>query len=251
MGYKNFKVSVMPTLRDFSLHQSLYDNTLLSFPQIARLHFTDRSKPTVINRLTKLEQAELITRLKVPRLQLVSAAHVISVVYQITRFGISVLQKRLPEIELRPEPVRLRPYSIDHDLLLVDVLAAFKIRYEGFKIVNGELYNAVASSNGLKPDAVLINPHGNQKMALELELTAKSEKRYRELILKYRLSKDFNKVLYVTNQKQIETKIKTILGHAIASERFEFLTLDDVLKTKSERPINNLAEPIAQEGGLV
>lgn len=250
MDNKIVKVAVMPTVRDFDLLQSLYDNTLLSFSQILKLHFTDRSKPTVINRLTKLERAGLINRLKVPRLTVVSSAHVISVVYQITKFGISVLQKRRPEIELRPEPVRLRPYSIDHDLLLVDVMVALKIRYSEYNIVNGELFNAVASSNGLKPDAVIIEPNGNQKIALELELTAKSEKRYRELILKYRLSKDFNKVLYVTNRSQIESKIRTVLGSNLISEKFQFLTLDDVLNTKLAPPVHNFTEPMAQEGGL-
>ncbi len=251
MDYENLRLSVMPTARDLSLLQSLYDNTLLSFSQIVKFHFTERSKPTVINRLTKLESAGLITRLKVPRLEVTNSKKMISVIYQITRFGISVVQKRHSEFELRSEPVRLRPYSIDHDLLLVEVMAALKIEFLGFKIVHGELFHSLANTSGLKPDAVLIDPIKNQKIAVELELTAKSEKRYRELMLKYRLSKDFSKVIYITSQRQIESKIKSVLGSGFMNSRFEFLTLDDVLKTKSDRPINNLAEPKAQEGGLL
>ena len=89
----------------------------------------------------------------------------------------------------------------------------------------------------------------NEKIALELELTAKSEKRYRELILKYRLSKDFNKVLYVTNQRQIETKIKSLLGTGLVNEKFKFLTLTDVFNPRPNLTINNLFELKAQEGG--
>lgn len=250
MDIAKFKNSVMLTARDLSLLQSLYEHTLLSFPQIVRIHFGSRSKPTVINRLTKLERAGLIARLQVPRLMVVRSADVISVVYQITKFGISVLQKRSLDIEFRPEPVRIRPYSIDHDLLLVDVIEVLMIRYLGFKFVNGELFNTLAGSNGLKPDAVLLNPNGPEKIALELELTAKSEKRYRELILKYRLSKDFNKVVYVTSQKQIESKIRSVLGAGSVSEKFQFLTLDHVLNTKPAPTINNFTEPRAPAGGL-
>lgn len=249
MDMINEKVSVMPTERDFCVLKSLYDNVVMSFPQIARMHFQNRSKPTVINRLTKLEMAGLITRLKVPRLQVTGATNVISVVYQISRNGIRALQKRLPGIELRPEPVRLRPYSVDHDLLLVDVLAALKIQRPALEFLNGELWLADGRHNGLRPDAILVNPNGLGKSAMELELTAKSEKRYRELILKYRLSNDFAKVIYVTSHRQIETKIKAILGPGGSDERFEFLKLEDVLGVNSVSPNNKSLHQIDERKG--
>ncbi len=246
MDSENLKISVMPTERDFSLLKSLYENVVMSFPQIARMHFTDRSKPTIINRLTKLESAGLIQRLKVPRLQITNAKKVISVVFQITRIGILVLQKRESGFELKPEPVRLRPYSVDHDLLLVDVIAAFKNKKPGCKIIHGELYLEGVSHQGLKPDAVIVLPNDQGRVALELELTAKSEKRYRDLMLKYRLSKDFVKIIYVTSQGQIENKIKFVLGQNFGGDRFQFLKLTDVLRAAnniSPHPSDAREEP--------
>lgn len=252
----DLKKSVMMTSRDLSLLKSLYDSVVMSFLQIARMHFVDRSKPTIINRMTKLERSGLIIRLKVPRLEITNSKKMISVVYQITRLGISVLQKSHPELELRPEPIKLRPFSVDHDLLLVDVIESLKLKVKDFKIIHGELYLSHASSNGLKPDAVLIDLNRTQKIAIELELTVKSEKRYRDLLLKYRLTKDFSKVIYITSHKQIESKIKSVLGSGIGKDRFQFLTLDEVLKTTHLTAVNNSnvdtdtsIQPKAEEGG--
>lgn len=238
----NQKTSVMLTERDFSILKSLYDNVVMSFPQISRRHFVERSKPTVVNRLARLEMAGMITKFKVPRLEVTSTQGVISVVYQISKSGILALQKRHCDIELRSEPVRLRPYSIDHDLLLVDVVAALKNKWPDFNFINGELFQANQSHNAVQPDAIIEMPNGQGRMALELELTAKSEKRYRELILRYRLSKDFKRVIYVTSGRQIEAKIKSVIGYAQVSDRFEFLQLTDVLVTNDAKNLHPLGE---------
>ena len=230
--------SVMLTDRDFLILESLYSNVVMSFPQISQRYFVGRSKPTVINRLTRLESAGLIAKFKVPRLALTGAQNVISVVYRISKSGIQALQKRYPGFEFRVEPIRIKPFSIDHDLLLVDVVQAMKPRFQDYKIINGELFNGNQGNNGLKPDAIFTHPNGHDRIALELELTAKSEKRYRELILKYRLSKEFSKVIYVTSHNQIESKIKTILGPSIASGRFEFVNLKCILPV-NQAQINN------------
>lgn len=231
--------SVMLTERDFSLLQSLYENVVMSFPQITKMHFATKSKPTIVNRLTKLELSGFIVKYKVPRLEVRGSLKVISVVFQISRSGILALQKRFPEIDYRPEAVRLRPQSIDHDLLLVDVMAAFKIKNPDCKMIHGELYLARSNASGLKPDGVLIQPNGVSHVAIELELTAKSEKRYREIILKYRLSKDFIQVIYLCGHRQIENKIKSILGPTNISERFQFMQLADFLKYKDVQGNNN------------
>lgn len=239
MDQLNQRKSVMLTERDFSLLQSLYGNVVMSFPQITKMHFASKSKPTIVNRLTKLEASGLITKYKMPRLEVTGSSKVISVVFQISRSGIWALQKRFPETEYRRDAVRLRPYGIDHDLLLVDVMEAFKNKIPDCKIIHGELYSVRSIASGLKPDAILIQPNGMSRVALELELTVKSEKRYRELILKYRLSKDFDRVIYVISHRQIESKIKSILGPTNTTERFEFLRLADVLKDKPVLENNN------------
>jgi DNA-binding Lrp family transcriptional regulator len=237
----NLKPSVMPTERDICVLRGLYDNVVMSFPQIGRMYFQGKSKPTIINRLSKLEKAGLILKFKVPRIEVTGAKSVISVVYQISRSGILVLQKRHPEFDFRPEPIKLRPFSIDHDLLLVDVLAALKVKWPDVHFIHGELFSANPSHQGLKPDAILSKPNAIARAALELELTAKSEKRYRELVLKYRLQKEFSRVIYITSHQQIAAKIKAVIGPGIASERFEFLALSDVL----------LNPPVTEAGAIL
>ncbi|MCK6597221.1 MAG: hypothetical protein L6Q37_02560, partial [Bdellovibrionaceae bacterium] len=81
---------------------------------------------------------------------------------------------------------------------------------------------------GVKPDAILSDTNGKLTIALELELTAKSERRYRELILKYRLAKDFESVIYVTSSEVIRNKIQNILGTAGMVSKFQFLSLDTI-----------------------
>lgn len=221
------------TDRDYLLLKSLYDFKLLSFSQIARLHFRSNAKPTIVNRLSKLEKVGFISKYKVPRLYVLKQETLVSVVYQITRLGISVLQRRLCDLELWREPLKLQPFSIDHDLLLVDVLCALKSQEKNLKVVLGEHFLRTTGTQSLKPDAVIFKKDSLKPTALELELTVKSDRRYQDLILKYRLSSDFESVLYVTAFPQIEAKIKSVLGPTDLFGRFQFLKLDDVLKTKS------------------
>lgn len=234
------KSSVMLTERDYLVLKGLYDFVVMSFPQISRMYFSGNAKPTVVNRLSKLESSGLIARFRVPRLLTSGSENVISVVYQITRVGVRALMKWQKDVEFWPEPVKLQPYSIDHDLLLVDVMEALKIQKPNLRIVHGEYFSKRPGTTSLKPDAILIFPEVPKPVALELELTVKSEKRYRELILRYRLSKDFDQVMYVTGHGQIESKIRSILGSSDVSGRFKFCQVSDILKPNGGQNINSL-----------
>ena len=75
-------------------------------------------------------------------------------------------------------------------------------------------------------------------VALELELTAKSEKRYRELILKYRLAKDFESVVYITSSDAIRNKIQSLLGGFGMTSKFKFMSLGEVLLGNGLQIIN-------------
>jgi DNA-binding Lrp family transcriptional regulator len=223
-------MSVMPTSRDYFVLKGLYDFKVMSFPQISRMYFEGNAKPTVVNRLSKLEGSGLISKYKVPRLLTSGSENVISVVYQITRSGIRVLQKWQPEFDFWPEPLSLQPFSVDHDLLLVDVLETLKKQKPGLQILLGDHFSRTPNVQGLKPDGLLIMDEVSKPVALELELTAKSEKRYRELILKYRLTKDFDHVLYVTGHVQIAAKMRSIIGVGDVTGRFKFCQVSDILK---------------------
>ena len=242
------KPSVMLTERDYFLLKGLYENVVMSIPQISGIYFTGKAKPTVVNRLAKLERSGLIAKYKVPRLMVSGSENIISVVFQITRIGIRSLMKWGPQLELWPEPIRLQPFAIDHDLLLVDVMAALKRQTPGLRIVHGEHHAKQVAHSSLKPDGILFLPGSAKPAALELELTAKSEKRYRELIFKYRLARDFDHVLYVTSHPQIEAKIRSIVGTGEMNSRFRFLKLEDVLKTNPVQNIKNFGTQSPEEG---
>ena len=87
------------------------------------------------------------------------------------------------------------------------------------------------------PDFVMIDTDTKETTAIELELTTKSERRYRHIILDYRMSKSFSKVLFVTASETIRRKIMTeVLGEKIHDFRiqnagkFYFLLVGDIFK---------------------
>lgn len=78
-------------------------------------------------------------------------------------------------------------------------------------------------------------------MALEIELTAKSEMRYRDIILSYRTSSEFKKVLYVVKDKSIQRKLGGLITGFNGryefiddTDKFKFMTVDDLLNVPGE-----------------
>lgn len=239
--------SVLLTERDISILKGLYDFIVMSFPQLARQYFNGNAKATIVNRLSKLEKCGFITKTRLPRFITGQDQCVISVVYQISRTGIRELQKRNLNDEFYPEPIRLQPFSLQHDLLLVDVLLALKLKRPEMKFVLGEHFCRSKSTLNVKPDAILNYVDGKMAVALELELTAKSERRYREIILKYRLAKEFETVVYITSSVAIRTKIQNILGGAGMTSKFKFMSLDEIFRNKSSENINQRNQPLVAE----
>jgi len=229
-------LNVLLTDRDLSLLKSLYENVVMTFGQVSALHFPTTSKSTIINRLTKLERAGVIKRIRIPKMELGNDKRAIGVVFQVTKLGIQRLQQKFPR-KLKPEPISISPFSLEHDLILVDVACALKNHFGDCEIKNGKLTNVEGhAQEGLMPDLILSMPNTKEQFAIELELNGKSEKRYRELILRYRLSKVFTKVIYVVANPQVQSAItKVILNRNIhANEtpdtgKFYFGRLPDVL----------------------
>lgn len=201
------RVSLTP--RDLFLLNALYENVVLSFSQVCRKAFLNKAKSTVLNRLGKLEGMGVIERWRVPVLDSRRPGPGIFVVFSITRKGIGTLAARHSEKEFRTKPVRIHGHSIHHDVLLVDVMDALKERFQGSLITNGRLLNDQASA--VNPDAVLELPECKERWAVELELTPKSEKRYREIVLRYRLQSAYSRVLYVTDSQEVVRKLARVL----------------------------------------
>jgi hypothetical protein len=187
----------------------------------------------------------MVQSFKVPKLDGHGQKPGVVVLFQITRNGIRELQKRNFSEVLREEPVKLHGFSIEHDVLLVDVLESFRTKFPDSKLIHGKLFNDGDSTFGLNPDAILILPDGKTKWAIELELTLKAESRYREIVLKYRMAKDIDNVIYVTGHPVIREKITKVLsahpsfvGGVPDTGKFFFINLND-LSRNSNASISN------------
>lgn len=228
------RVSLTP--RDLFLLMELYGNVVLSFPQVWRKVFLGKAKSTVLNRLGKLEGMGFLERWRVPVLDSKQLGPGVFVVFSITKKGIAALAARHPAQTFRPKPIRVNGYGIYHDVLLVDVMDALRVKFPGAIITNGRLWGEQPGASAVNPDAVLEMPGGKERWAVELECTAKSEKRYREIVLRHRLQSAFDRVLYVTDSKEVVQKLArvldrkpSILGSDPPAEKFLLLSLKELL----------------------
>ncbi len=224
------------TARDWNLLLGIYENTLLSFKQIQCHYFVSRSKAVVHNRLSKLIKSQVIDRFKLGRILHHEQCADIGVVYRISKIGLKLLQMQFKGKEFSSHVVSINSSSLFHDLLLSDALLKLKNGLADKKIVHGKLFS---NQSNLKrqPDAVAICTSANKKIAIELELTVKSDVRYRQILMQYRLAAEFEKVLYITSNLAIQRKIKSVLGiknvsgaGEINSSKFLFINLEDLLK---------------------
>ncbi len=251
------------TERDAKLLHDLHSHTTLSFSQIHKRHFQSVAKQTVNNRITKLVNAGLIRRCRVGIVVYQMRSQEIGSVFQITRNGIRFLKMRFAQEEFRDEPVRLNTMSLSHDLLLTECMSALRLRFPQARLVHGRLWQGMESDRTRLPDAVLELPDSGERVAIELELTAKSERRYLEIVNQYRLQNLYSKVLYIVSQSSIAEKLRyQITGMKMqpglperSTGRFYFVELNSLLTTPTTSPIRNgtateLAIPSREAGSL-
>lgn len=251
------------TERDAKLLHDLYSHTTLSFSQIHKRHFQNAAKQTVNNRITKLVKARLVRRCRVGIVIYQAHSQEIGSVFQITRNGIRFLKMRFAQEGFRDEPVRLNTLTLSHDLLLTESMDALRSRFPQARIVHGRLSQGMESDRTRLPDAVLELPDSGERVAVELELTAKSERRYLEIVNQYRLQNHYSKVLYVVSQSSIAEKLRyQITGMKMqpglperSTGRFYFVELNSLLATPTTATIRNgtsteLAIP-QREAGLL
>ncbi len=251
-------MSTRITKRDVCLLEMLLANTVMSFEEVRVFGFSGRHKATVCNRLNRLEELALIRRINVGNFIYKLNMKPIGVVVLITKEGIEVL-KRCGRFDarLRPEPIALNIQSLIHDLELNSVVRGLKRALPMALIFNGKHLQSDGSSLFKKvPDAVLELPQaslemaktlgvvasdsavkglGHLRVAVELELTAKSNPRYREIINGYRLSHEVDRVLYLTHDESIAQKIQSVLSGVPVKNNlrphqgmFSFLQVDRV-----------------------
>ncbi len=246
------------TRRDLSLLVLLCRNTVMSFEEVRLYAFEGRHKATVCNRLAKLERMALLRRINVGNFIYKRNMRPVGVVIQITKRGIEVL-KRCGQFDerWRAKPVPVNIQSLIHDLELNQVVRGIIERLPGAEIINGKHLSKDGGGASVKmPDAVLALAAANLeeamrtgvvapdtamkgaahlRVAVELELTAKSDRRYREIIMGYRLSREVERVLYLSHDVAVFRKIQSVLaGYSMKGELrahsgiFSFLTVSAV-----------------------
>jgi hypothetical protein len=197
--------------RDFDILKALYANTVMSFEQLKRWHFPKTNIQTASNRLSRLVLGGYIAKQRVGIVIYKRIPTPINVVFTVTRHGIQELRKRDGPVYFRDQPVPLNTFSLIHDLTLNEAVAKLIKENPKLKITNSKLMRFDPQTNAQIPDAVGVMIDGNEQMAIELELTAKSEKRYREIISNYRLLRRYSKVLILYGDETIWSKIRSTL----------------------------------------
>jgi hypothetical protein len=263
------------TQRDLSLLALLCRNTVMSFEEVRLFAFEGRHKATVCNRLTKLERMTLLRRINVGNFIYKRNMRSVGVVIQITKRGIEILRRcELFDERWKAEPVPVNIQSLIHDLELNQAVRGISERLPHAAITNGKhLLKDGSAVNAKIPDALLelaardleeakrigivgmdsaVKGAAPLRVAIELELTTKSDRRYREIITGYRLSREVDRVLYLSNDMAVFRKIQSVLaGFPIKGEIqrhsgiFSFLTLSAVAPKHDQR----LGQDVSGSGG--
>jgi hypothetical protein len=239
------KAGLILTKRDLGLLRALYQHTFLSFDQVMRFHFRGNSKATVSNRLAKLLHAGFIRKLRVGTVIYHSGPKTIGTILTLTNQALIVLRATEPSEKFLDQVPRISTLTLHHDLLLIECSERLKAFLPDVKVVNARLLGLKALRDRQLPDAVIEVPRRSTQMAerpwrfaIELELSQKSERRYREIILNYRMSNEFDGVLYIHNGNGIREKIQSvILGYKTpsglamqATGTFYFAELNEFLR---------------------
>lgn len=225
---------VILTERDYSLLKVLYENVVTSFYQIKNYFFKGRSHATAMNRLRLLENAGFISRTRVPRIKAWKSNREVGVVFQLAPKGVKALQLQNSEWDFVDKIPNINPVSLDHDLLLNDIKPKMLGLIPGGLWLNGR-YLGISESMKKIPDAIIKLPSFEKGIAIELELSAKSSARYRQILAEFRASRDIEKVFYITAGPQIDRKIlselegfEVPLGFKSRSGIFNFIPLSEV-----------------------
>ncbi len=243
------------TERDKGVLYDCYHGGALTFRQIKCRHFTNKSSSTAYNRIQGLKKAGYLASSRVGILLYQNEPQEIGVVYRPTQKCLTTLSRLCPEEVFRERPLRLNTASLPHDLLLVDVIGHLKERFPGQRILRAALFSGEPVPLKRTPDAIVLDQNGRPIVAIELELTAKSKSRYRQIVLHYRLSPVFKKVIYVVGSEAIAEKIrlqitpqKHLPGLAPpTTDRFYFVTLSEFLRNPRAALISNGPQALGNE----
>ena len=180
--------------------------------------------------------------------------------YRITQKGKRFLRDASPGKEV---VISRRGYrtQFEHDQRLIDVrrileqsplILGFRMDHElRAEFSDGKSRPASWQNMQLIPDAIFTHrtPSGSVKMALELELTQKSKRRYGRIFKNHLLSKKWNLTLYLVKDEALKKSLMETLG-AVKGKDLEvrlakvvngiyFCLLEDFLSKGLEAPMTN------------
>jgi len=229
--------------RDIALLFGCYENVFLTFEQIKERYFSEKSTSTAYSRMSQLMRGGFLQSHRIGGI--LDKHSTVSCVYQITRNALEVLEKSYPDVGFKRDLVKLNSTSLYHDYLLTEVLRILSLKYPSLVFKNAKTVCESLESRDKLPDGIIYDKLGKTVGALELELTQKSDRRYREIVTGYRLSRTFPAVIYVYSNDGIATKIKEIVrGKAITgfteidTGRFYFAKSQDLLNNANAQITN-------------
>jgi hypothetical protein len=211
-------INIKLTSRDMKILFDLYKSSFLAFYQIKDVHFKTQADSTVYNRLSKLIRADVIKSIRVNLLGIHKDNLEIGVIYSITKKGLTLLKAQSYFSIERFNPIQINLNQLTHDLVLTDAL----------RVLNGtnsKLLNLKSHFDEQIPDGVIQKE--NKKIALEVELTAKSNQRYRDILTNYMTSMNYDEVIYLVKDETVSKKICHHLAGYSDHSKFTFVTLRD------------------------
>lgn len=229
------KPRVKLTVRDLSVLADIANWGVLSLEQVRRRHFAGLAVSVSSERITRLSDAGIISKQRVGILMHHGQPKEIGSVVTITKVGLGIINRAGLGAHGQGQPRPLNTAELHHDLLLVDLSEAIQQVKTGCRIKRAERCTHGLHLGQRVPD--LIVKTESARWAVELELTAKSSTRYRQILASYQLSGDYDRILYVVGSSSIATKIRRILGddHAPQSspfgqlERFTFYPVTEFI----------------------
>lgn len=222
------------TSRDLELLKKLSTHGMLSTKQVGQLFFTDVAITTVLRRLRLLEANFYVRRI----LGLESQ----EVLWVLTPKGASEASVPLPK----------RHWSknmLEHDFKLL----ALRLAMEDIGVAKSwmpehiirssifEKYGLHRAKDKLVPDGFMaIEVDGiKHSIAIEVELTVKSHKRYQETFRRYSEKEGIHGVWYLSNDKGVLTQVRKIWYSSNRGMRLYSSFIDEVLKNSSETRLFN------------
>ena len=232
------------TDRDLRLLLDLYQNTFLALYQIRDRHFNKCARSTIYNRLSKLIKGELIESMRVNLNAIQRQSEDIGAIYYVTKKGFRLMIKYHSKSIKRVSPVPINLNQLQHDLILTDTIKMLDSQFHNAQVVNSKLFVNSFKEERQVPDGVIL--FKNKKYALEVELTAKSNMRYRDIISNYRTSSEFESVLYLVKDVAIQGKMGAIITGVQNSyrksddtDKFYFCTLSAFFNERRQGSFSN------------